>query len=317
MTRKSTPRIPESVQLEKLAAIATKRYTYERIGEYQGTNKTRYLCTCLIDGYQWEAGRCDLLRGKGCRLCGIKNNALSQIRPEQDLSQELAIATTGKCTFRRVGEYLGLHKTRYSCVCLSCEVEWETRSTSLLAGKGCPECGKRLIGERLMIPEGIAVSKAKDCGFILSGWLVEYFGLETPALWLCHQGHEFEVSPSKFIHAGQGCPSCADYGYSPSKPGTLYALRSSCASMVKIGISNNPEQRHRQLERATPFEWDCIERVECEDGAVIAQLEKRLHSQMEQIQFDESFDGSTEWFKYTEAVPVIFESLRQRLHASC
>ena len=106
--------------------------------------------------------------------------------------------------------------------------------------------------------------------------------------------------------------ACAQGGFNPTKQGTLYLLRSECGTMVKIGISNNHEQRHAQLKRATPFNWSCIELLHNNDGAFIAKAEKELHSLTEQAQFIEPFDGYTEWRKWDDRIPMLIEEYRAR-----
>lgn len=111
---------------------------------------------------------------------------------------------------------------------------------------------------------------------------------------------------SNLVNGGWGCPSCANGGYNPSKAGFIYALRSECGMYVKIGISNRPEHRHKDLERATPFIFSCIEKI-TGDGAKIAELEKYFHGKYERAGFTD-FDGCTEWLICT---PQLLEELRE------
>lgn len=79
--------------------------------------------------------------------------------------------------------------------------------------------------------------------------------------------------------------------------------------MVKIGISNNHEQRHSILKRKTPFTFHCVELCHG-DGELVAALEKVLHGLMEPVTFAEQFDGSTEWRKWDDRLPEWFELYR-------
>ncbi|MGL5390061.1 MAG: GIY-YIG nuclease family protein [Shewanella sp.] len=83
-------------------------------------------------------------------------------------------------------------------------------------------------------------------------------------------------------------------GYDQTKQGELYALKSKCGTMVKIGISNNTKRRLSRLKLATPFAWECV-KVVSGQGGIIAGLEKKLHSITEQVIFSDKFDGYTEW----------------------
>ena len=68
-------------------------------------------------------------------------------------------------------------------------------------------------------------------------------GSERRVLFACPYGKH---SPSQALvvgrtrpGAGAGCPSCCDYGYQRTKPGTLYLIRNTDAGILKVGISNN------------------------------------------------------------------------------
>ena len=74
---------------------------------------------------------------------------------------------------------------------------------------------------------------------------------------------------------------------------------------MKIGISNNPKRRHKQLEKRTPFKFNIVEQLEG-DGTKIAELEKYFHNKYESAGF-KSFDGATEWLVCT---PELIEELR-------
>ena len=70
---------------------------------------------------------------------------------------------------------------------------------------------------------------------------------------------------------------------------------------MKIGITNNPDQRQAQLSRATPFSFTRIELIEG-PGDQIADLEKELLSCYQPAEFTETFDGSTEWRLWDDSI---------------
>lgn len=83
--------------------------------------------------------------------------------------------------------------------------------------------------------------------------------------------------------------------------------------MVKIGISNDHRKRLIQLRNATPFNWNCIELLCSDDGGLIAELERELHSWTEQAIFGQSFSGATEWRKWDGRLPRWVKRCRARL----
>lgn len=144
-------------------------------------------------------------------------------------------------------------------------------------------------------------------------WVGGYRSNKSKAVCRCViDGFEWAAAVSSLISGGRGCPKCAPYGFDPAKRGTLYLLRSDCGSMVKIGISNDHERRHRDLKRATPFDWSCIELLHG-DGEAIADMEKELHSITEQAAFSQPFDGYTEWRKWDDRLPMWIKRYRARL----
>lgn len=194
--------------------------------------------------------------------------------------------------------------------------EWAPSTHSLLnANTGCPQCGTTAVSMKLRVPaEGRIQQINQRHNVTFVRWESDYRNHHSKAVCRCTvDGFEWAASVGNLIKPkGTGCPKCAEYGYNAAKQGTLYLLRSECGSMVKIGISNNYEQRHDQLRRHTPFNWSCIELLHG-DGATIADLEKELHGMTEQAKFSQTFDGSTEWRKWDDRLPMWLKRYRARL----
>ena len=116
----------------------------------------------------------------------------------------------------------------------------------------------------------------------------------------CPEHGVFEQRPKNHIN-GRGCLGCAEYGFDRTKVGFLYVLRSDCGQYMKIGITNNPERRHTELTRDTPFSFKRIELIEC-PGEQIANLEKELLAEYQPAEFTETFDGYSEWRLWSESI---------------
>ena len=268
-------------------------------GGYKNS-RSKAVCRCSIDGYEWSAEVQNLARlGTGCPQCArtkrwTEDERIAQINEKPNIE-----------FVRWEGEY----KTKRSkavCRCLIDGYEWSTEVQNLVRlGTGCPQCaGKR----RWTASERIAqINERPDIEFVR--WESEYKNNLSRAVCRCQiDGCEWAVSVNHLVSHNSGCPACAKSGYDPSKPGTLYALRSECGSMVKIGISNDHRRRHRELAATTPFEWRCIELVHGE-GAKIAELEQELLGKTEPIDFGEQFDGYTEWRKWDARIPEWFRAV--------
>ena len=116
----------------------------------------------------------------------------------------------------------------------------------------------------------------------------------------CLEHGMFEQSPNHHLR-GVGCPGCAKSGFDRTKVGFLYILRSCCGQYMKIGITNNPEQRHNKLKRATPFSFKRIELIEG-PGEQIANLEIELLAEYQPVEFTETFNGYSEWRLWDDSI---------------
>lgn len=258
-------------------------------GDYRNA-RSKAVCRCDVDGFEWSASVGDLLNGgRGCPQCGGQRRWTADERTEQ-------INNLPNITFVRWdGEFTGAF-SKAVCRCDVDGFEWSARADHLInRGTRCPQCA----GNRRWTADERIEQIDNLTGITFVRWDGEYNGAFSKTICRCDvDGFEWSASVSHLLNGGSGCPQCAEYGYNPSKPGTLYALRSECGTMVKIGISNDYKQRHRRLARATPFEWSCIELLHG-DGALIVSLEKAFHGMTEPVTFSEPFDGYTEWRKWT------------------
>lgn len=284
---------------------AMPNISFVRWGGVYCNSKSKAICRCALDGFEWAAAVSSLIsRGHGCPQCGGKRRWAAEERIEQ-------INALPNLEFVQwVDGYKGSH-SKAICRCVVDGYEWPVSISSLLStGTGCPQCAgmtSRPAEERIA-----QIKALPNISFVR--WVGEYTNAFSKAVCRCDlDGHEWVASLSNLLYAGTGCPACATIGYQPSKPGTLYFLRSECGTMVKIGISNNYKQRHTQLKRATPFDWHCIELLHSDDGSLIAEWEKELHSWTEQAEFREPFDGYTEWRKWDDRLPRWIKRYRARL----
>jgi len=277
------------------------------VGAYKN-NKSKAVCRCETDGFEWTASISGLLNhNSGCPQCAGQRCWASEEREEQ-------INCLQNISFVRWADG-GYENSRSKVVC-RCDIdgfEWQANAANLIRGNAaCPQCRVGKNNRRIPADKRAAqINAMPNVSFVR--WESEYKNSNSKAVCKCAiDGHEWAVRISGLINGGKGCPKCAKHGYTRCKPGHLYVLRSECGAMVKIGISNNYKRRHIELRRATPFAWSCIELIRSDDGAFIAKAEKELHSLTEQAQFSEPFDGYTEWRKWDDRIPMLIEEYRAR-----
>lgn len=242
---------------------------------YAGGVMKKSLWKCCTCECEWSATANDILNGgSGCPACAGNAHLTIETITERLEGSNITLLNYG-----------GSAKAKSSWKCYTCEYEWSATTDNVLRGSGCPACSGNarltieIITERL---EGRNIT------------LLIYGGnTMKKSQWKCDVcSHEWKTNAGSILK-GRGCPQCAEYGYNPGKPGTLYALRSDCGRYVKIGVTNNFKQRFHILKRVTPFDVSVIERIEC-DGQTARRFEKMFHNEFESAGFT-GFDGATEW----------------------
>lgn len=104
----------------------------EIVGKYYNS-KTKILCKCKIDGYEWSALPTNLLKGKGCPLCGGTQQKTHDkyIKDVNKINKNIEV----------VGRYINV-KTPILHKCKIDGYEWMAKPNNILSGKGCPKCNQ-------------------------------------------------------------------------------------------------------------------------------------------------------------------------------
>ena len=133
--------------------------------------------------------------------------------------------------------------------------------------------------------------------------------------WKCNLSHTWKAGVDSRTNMESGCPSCAVFGFNPSKDGFLYFLTHPRWDMYQIGISNFPDDRvHDHKKRG----WDLLELRGPMDGHLTQQWETAILRMLKAKGADLSnkeiagkFDGYSEaWSKSTFPVNSIKELMR-------
>ena len=111
---------------------------------------------------------------------------------------------------------IGKYKTAITKIrvkCAECANVWDTKPSSLLCGRGCPECGKRKIGAALRKSNQEFISELAVVNPNIVA-LEEYKGNRERILLRCQLcGNEWKSAPHDLL-SGHGCPKC---GYERQK----------------------------------------------------------------------------------------------------
>lgn len=162
----------------------------EVIGIYVANN-IKVLHKCKIDGYEWEAIPSNILRGKGCPLCGrrIKShdeylNDVNRVNPNIEV----------------VERYID-SKTKILHRCKIDGYEWNAQPNSILNGCGCPVCSNKKKTTDIFKKELFEINK----DIIIDG---DYINSSTKIRCVCRiDGYTWDAFPNNLLK-GVGCPVC-------------------------------------------------------------------------------------------------------------
>lgn len=270
---------------------------WEVYGEFGATKKC--VVRCVIDWFVWITTAYSLVRGgTSCPQCAGQRKWTAKERIEQINSLKNIEFVSW------VDGYRG-NTSKANVRCSVDNYSWSPTVNNLVnGGQGCSRCA----GKRIWTPDERIdqINSLENIEFL--SWIGEYKNCYSKANVKCAvDNFVWSAAVNDLVNGMKGCPRCAKYGYQLDKTGYLYALRSECGRYVKVGISNNPSRRHRQLELATPFKFNLIEQISG-DGVKIAELEKSFHEKYEGAGFT-GFDGATEWLICSDELLTELRSL--------
>lgn len=224
---------------------------------------------------------------KGCAKCSvIKSHNLAKMTTEYFIEKSRKVH----------GDLFDYSKSNYTTgknkieiICRVHESFFQTPSDHY-DSCGCPKCGGTV---KMTSKTFIEKARVKH-GDKYSYDLVDYKNSKGKVDIVCKIHGVFSQQSSSHL-AGRDCPSCAKSGFNPDRKGFLYLLQSSCGKYMKIGITNNLEERTGLLIRKTPFDTTLVDSIEM-SGYKARKLESTLHKLFTPAGLS-GFDGYTEWFK--------------------
>ncbi len=139
-------------------------------------------------------------------------------------------------------------------------------------GTTCPVCG----GTQVLVGYNDLATTHPVVAAEAYGWdpTTVVAGANKRLAWRCAQGHDWFTDVANRTQGHEtGCPSCAEYGYNPAKPGWLYFLTHPDWQMLQVGISNDPDRRLREHAR---LGWHLIELSGPMEGGRARRLEQGI-----------------------------------------
>lgn len=264
---------------EKARLVHGLKYDYSK-AVYMN-NKTKVLILCPEHGEFWQRPDNHLI-GKGCIKCARKIIDGAQKKSKEAFVDECSKKHNYKYDYSKVS-YVNAHVK----VCILCPEHGEfwQEPQHHRNGFGCKKCNGGSVWNKEDFVERANIVHNNKYDYSN----VDYTNSLSKVCILCPEHGEFWQSPN--AHFKNNCPYCAKYGFQPSKKGFVYVLMSNENNFVKIGISNQPSKRIKQLVKNTPFSFSIIRIYEHEDART---EERRLHKLNPSAGLT-GFDGATEW----------------------
>ena len=255
--------------------------------------------------HKWKATVGDRSSGKGCPVCS-GHKVLAGFNDLATKNPELAAQADGwdpttvtSQTHKSVNWKCGLgHK-------------WKATVKNRFKSDGCPICSNK----KLLVGFNDLATTNPELASDADGWdpTTIFANNNRSFHWKCNLGHKWKATANN-RSGGRGCPSCAEYGFNPSKDGWLYLIENEMRDMFQIGISNYLENR---LDKHASGGWKVIEVRGPMDGFLTQDLErlslralKRRGALLGRKGSIEKFDGHTEaWTKASLNVTSIKQIL--------
>lgn len=211
--------VPESAVKTELASKG-----YLLVGPYKnGSTVFTFVCP---KGHTDTGTYGSFLAGHMCGFCTKKKQNKESIKKYMSECGYVLLS----------GDYKN-GKSRFTVKCGNNHA-YKTTWNTFRDGKRCPHCAGSIVTQEQV---ELAFNKR---GYVL---LSQYTGHANLLEYRCPQGHRHRMSWDA-MKIGNGCPFCADYGFNPSQPASLYYLAfyhpehldssGTIAPLYKIGITN-------------------------------------------------------------------------------
>ena len=180
---------------------------------------------------------------------------------------------------------------------------WDAGVHSRVMGNGCPICSKHklVVGINDLKTTNPEIAEQAD------EWdpTTVTAGSNLKKKWKCAKNHTWDAVVISRTLIGSGCPSCAEYGFDPSKDAWFYLMERP--GEQQLGITNNLPRRMTVHQRNG---WVLIEVKGPKNGKLVAKTEKVFKQWLKkEIQV---IEGTTENWATTSMEVQSLAELKER-----
>lgn len=291
-------RIPQETRELQIREVASnKGHLFKGFMSGYENKSSKLIIQCPNHG-EWNPSIENYLRNKGCPECNVESRRLS------DVEDHICKSLPSHINFVR---FQSGYRNQRSKVVIHCNDHGgSVKSVTDIINKSsyCRECGfsNTSLKRRSSIESVITniESKCKRNGYSFKGFVDGYKNNSSFIILECHKHGVWVTRYANFMKSRHGCPNCRNHGYKQSINGYVYLLRSTCGCYMKIGITNDPQVRIKELKWYTPFDFNLSELIKMDAQSAII-IEKGLHSMFDSANMN-GFNGATEWFLWDDTV---------------
>jgi len=289
--------------IQKFKSVHGDTYDYSKVVYTGMLNKVTIVCKEHGDFQQVSSSH---LTGRGCKKCSVIHTTRLSMLTEEEVVSRLKQIHSDKYDY---SEFKYTISRDHSTVICKVHGSFSISVTSHLSGKGCKQCATDLKRDLYRSNTEDYIGKAhKIHGDKYDLSKVVYGNNNTDKVEIICKTHgSFFTRPSNFLQ-GKGCSSCTRSGFHAHKPAWMYLLKAE-NGIVKVGISNNPINRLKEINRVSKLNFKTVFKMYLENGQTAFDVEqqvlKQLRSKYKQVELD--FSGSTECFY--DVPEVVIESM--------
>ncbi len=274
------------------------KYDYSKVNYTGVKNKVTVICYIHGDFSQMPSKH---ILGRGCHKCGgtVKSTT------EEFILKAIEIHGN-KYLYDNVN-YNG-NKKQITIIC-PVHGSFEQTPAEHLSGCGCYKCSLLIKAKKTYLGVDKFIKKAQLIhGTIYDYSQVNYINTETKVDIICATHGVWKQKPGNHLN-GNGCPSCANYGFDKSKPAILYYLKiitDTNQVLYKIGITNRTVNERFNLTDLSKIE--IVKQKLYDNGQDALDWETKLKRMYKEYQYkgpDILSSGNTELF--TEDIIAILE----------
>lgn len=221
----------------------------EVIGEYAGHHSSLTV-RCRKHDYVWSCKPDSLLKGAGCHQCLAEKISKKKTKPIEKFTAELEAINPN---VEIVGNYKN-NSTKVKVRCKLCSCEWDVLPYGLLAGNGCPKCGRQSQADKRRKSNEQFLSELKRINSDIVP-LESYQSSNSRMKVMCGKCLKtWESTPSSLLH-GNGCPHCAG-NFRKTHETFIEEMNKRHPTIEVIGTYKNAKTKVLVKCRECGFEWE-------------------------------------------------------------